>query len=214
MTIVVALFAGVVGSVLVTMLRSRHERRADLRGKILDRGSEFSGRLQATFGQVMRAIDARAAEPDEEDEFSEGDDHDDDDVDPRTLWSPETVRAYDSAEEAFMRAESALSPLLLLIPEECVAVRAANEAISMLSTAIGALREPDDETAWSRLYLLHAQLSWAAFNRAIRREVSRAGRRVLPWTYAREVRGHRAWLLAETEKRTVDPGESGIHVMS
>lgn len=185
---------------------------------MLNRGSEFSSQLQAAFGPVIRAIDVRAAEPDEEDEFGEGDDDDDrdddDDVDPRTLWSPETVHAHDSAEEAFLRAESALSPLLLLVPEECVAIRAANEAISMLSSAIGALREPDDETDWSRLYLLDAQLSFIAFNRGMRREISRAGRRVSPQTYAREFRAHRAWIGAETKKRTVDRGEGGIQVSS
>ena len=205
-TVLAALVAGGIGAVLTTLMRGRQERRADLREKMLDRGSEFSGQLQAAFGPIIEAIDARSSEPDVVPSYGpEGEEQYEEPID---TWSEDTVQAHHSAREVFLRVESARTPLLLLLPADSVAVRAADEAVSMLSSAIGALNEPDDETVWSRQYVLQAQLSWLAFNQAMRREISRAGRRVAPWTRRREFARHKAWLHQETERRTVRDAEA------
>jgi hypothetical protein len=209
-TVVIALLSGLAGSVVSVWLTSRHERVTDLRGRVLAAATDFSGHVQQALGPVRTAVDARFAEPEELDDDGDenvvddaADEEDADEADPADYWSRKTLDAYAEAERAVLLADERLTPLLLLLPENCQAMRSAVAAISMLSVAIGSLREiPRDHRSFTDNYVLRAGLEWRAFNVACQRELRRVGRWVPPWTRRSERARHESWLQKEEHART------------
>jgi hypothetical protein len=172
----------------------------------LEAASEFSQAVHGCFGPVKLAIDRvfEEIEPDEEDLP----DHEDDgEALARDFWSPETIKLYEAGKQAFLRAEAALSPLLLLLPEESVPIQAATGALDLLGTSLGSLNElPRDAQVYSKLYVLRAELEWKAFNNSVQRELRRAGKRVLGKVREREVARHDEWMRQELNERTETTG--------
>jgi hypothetical protein len=216
-TIVVAVLSGIAGSILSTWLRGQHERRSWLRGQLLVAGADFSRAIQLAFGPVQAAIVQRFDEPEEfdddaapeDDPSGEQDEAEESDLDlgdgphPFDYWSPETIDAYRAAEASVLKAEAALSPLLLLLADESVPIVAGSRAISMLGSAVGSLDEiPRDTKTLSDLYRLQAQIEWHAFNEALRRELPRAGRRSARWRRLRERRQYEQWAEEKFRQRT------------
>jgi type II secretory pathway pseudopilin PulG len=213
-TVVVAILSGVAASFISTWVGGQHERRSWLRSQLVSAGTDFSRSVQLAFGPVQEVILLRFDEPKELDETGERDSSleldqsDDEDVDledapdPLEYWSQRTIAAYNSAKAAVLHAEAARTPLFLLLPEDSVTILAANRAISMLGSAVGALREiPRDSKTISDLYLLQAQIEWHAFNDALRRELPRAGR-LARWRRTRERLQYQAWGEEKFRKRT------------
>jgi hypothetical protein len=201
--VVVAVGSGLAGSVVSVWLTSRHERVSDLRGRVLGAAVEFSQHSQYAFGPVKEAVEKRFAQPEEYDE----DDVPDDDAEPEEYWSAETLAAFYEAKSKVLVAEAKLTPLLLLLREDCQALRSALKVLDMLSVAVGSLTEiPRDPRPFTDNYVLRAGLEWRAFNTACQRELRRVGRWVPPWTRRRERARHDSWLRKEEETRTfVDP---------
>jgi hypothetical protein len=207
-TILVAVVGVIGGGAVGAFISTRHEHRSWLRAKILEAGSEFSSTVLACFGPVRVSIDRvfEQAEPDDVPELEDdgGDSDDDpDEVEARDYWSAETIEVFEAARIALLRAEAALAPLLLLLPEESVPVQAGNRALDRIGRGLGSLEElPRDAKVFSDIYALSAQLEWKAFNSSVQKELRRAGKRIPRRLREHELAKHQTWVEEELAQKT------------